>query len=168
MQSGKHHFEAVSLLTPKNGKLNISIIPALGQPNWLVPTQLILAVCDEHERKLNYLWQHDKGVQEMPVYTLIPKEIAVEKIVVLEGNSDAHRLALQTAGDIQAVDVKISDIKDVTLDEEEWQIIQKSLPHTGASYDIKSIVYQAVMMNGEIYIVPDLDKIVHYLVDLDG
>lgn len=167
MQNKKHHFEAVSLLTPKNGKLNISIIPALGQPHWLVPTQLILAVCDEQERILSYRWQHDKGVQDVPVYTLVPEEIAVEKIVVLEGNTDAHRLALQTTGAIQAVDVKISDIKDVALDEEEWQIIQKSLPHTGASYDVKSIVYQPVMMNGEIYIVPDLDKIVHYLADLD-
>lgn len=125
MKTKKHHFEAVSLLTPKNGMLNISIIPAIGQPNWLVPTALILAVVDEPERMWNYQWQHNKGSQEIPVYPLMPKDIGVDKIIILEGNTQAHRLALQTAGQIYTKDVRISDVKDVELDDEVMGDYQK-------------------------------------------
>lgn len=169
MKTKKHHFEAVSLLTPKNGMLNISIIPALGQPNWLVPTALILAVVDESERLWNYHWQHDKGSQEIPVYPLVSKELPVDKVVILEGNTDAHRLALQTSGLIQTLDVKISDVKDVELDDEEWAMITDSLPaNLSLKNGKKTHVYQGVTINDEIFIVPDLDMIVHHLVDLDG
>ena len=33
----KHSFEAVSLLTTTNGMLDVTIIPALDQPDWLFP-----------------------------------------------------------------------------------------------------------------------------------
>lgn len=169
MKTKKHHFEAVSLLTPKNGMLNISIIPAIGQPNWLVPTALILAVVDEPERMWNYQWQHNKGSQEIPVYPLMPKDIGVDKIIILEGNTQAHRLALQTAGQIYTKDVRISDVKDVELDDEEWAIIKNSLPvNFTLKNDTQTHVYQAVRIDDEIFIVPDLDMIVHHLVDLDG
>lgn len=168
MQTKKHHFEAVSLLTPKQGKLSVSIIPALGQPHWLVPTALILGVYDTPEWVWNYQWRHPQGTQEVPVYPLVSRDIGVDKVIILEGNTDAHRLALQTRGNIEALEVKISDVKDTELDEEEWQIIQNSLPYQGASYNIKNIVYQTVMLAGEVYIVPNLDNIMHYLVDLDS
>ena len=169
MKTKKHHFEAVSLLTPKNGMLNISIIPALGQPDWLVPTALILAVADENQRLWSYHWQHDKGSQEIPVDPLVSKDISVDKVIVLEGNTDAHRLALQTVGQIQTLDVKISDVKDIELDDEEWTIINNSLPaNLSFNSKEKSHIYQAVSINDEIFVVPDLDIIVHHLMDLDS
>ncbi|MDO4897502.1 MAG: hypothetical protein Q3971_09090 [Moraxella sp.] len=171
MKTNKHHFEAVSLLTPKNGMLNISIIPAIGQPNWLVPTALILAVCDDDKQTQHYHWQHTKGVQEVPVYPLVPKDIPADKMIILEGNTDAHRLALHTVGQIQTLDVKISDVKDTELDDEEWAIIQNSLPYAKTPQDDKkNHVYQPVMINNETYIIPDLDEIADYLAqpDADG
>lgn len=167
MKAKKHHFEAVSLLTPKKGMLNISIIPALGQPNWLVPTALILQVIGVQERMWTYHWQHGKGSQDIPVYPLVPKDISVDKVIILEGNSDAHRLALQTTGQIQTMDVKISDVKDVSLDEEEQAIIKNSLPSNLSAKSNNNYVHQAVSIHDEVFIVPDLDLIAQHLVDLD-
>lgn len=164
----KHHFEAVSLLTPENGMLEISIIPALGQPNWIVPRCLILDVQECHEKNWHThvgVYKYHKGttIQNVPVYPLVPKEIPADKMIVLEGNTDAQRIALQSVGDIVHLWAKISDVKDVTLDEEEMSIIQSSMPvaHQGENY-----VFQAVQIGNETYIVPDLDLMAQRLLEL--
>lgn len=169
----KHHFEAVSLLTPENGMLEISIIPALGQPNWIVPRCLILDVQECHEQN----WHTHVGVyhykpsdskqggsgQNVPVYPLVPKEIPADKMIILEGNTDAHRIALQSVGEIVHLWAKISDVKDVTLDEEEMTIIKGSMP---VAHQDENYVFQAVQIGNENYIVPDLDLMAHRLLEL--
>lgn len=165
----KHRFEAVSLLTPQNGMLKVSVIPALGQPDWLVPSALILDVQPCHEHLWNYTWQHQNGSQELPVYPLMPKELPVDKMIILEGNTDAHRLALQSMGEIHTMRVKISDVKDSELSQEELANFNSSIPHALVPDDSsQSYIYQAVTIGQELYIVPDLDLLVHRLVDLDS
>lgn len=161
----KHQFEPVSLLTAEHGVLEVTIIPAIGQPDWIVPSMLIMDIKTYHERLWTYLWQE----QELAVYHLVPKEIEVDKLIILEGNTDVHRLAIQTVGELITKQVRISDVKDVTLSDEELASIQLFI--SGLSKDADSqenFVYQAVMLDGETYVVPDLDLIAHRLVDLDG
>lgn len=169
-QMQKHSFEAVSLLTADNGVLEISIIPAIGQPDWLVPTALILNIEHYEERIWTYLWRYGNQAQEVAVYHLVPKEIPADTLVILEGNSDVHRLALQTTGEIANLKVRISDVKDVELNEEEASFMTLSTPNlpTRQQHDHDNYLYQAVEIAGEIYVVPDLDLIAHHLVDLDG
>lgn len=159
----KHAFEPVSLLTVENGLLNLAVIPASNQPDWLVPRSLILAIEPYHEHIWTYLWQG----QEMAVYHLTPKGAKVDKLVVLEGNTDVHRLALQTTGDIRYLDVRIADVRDVSLPEEMIAQMMESIPSV-AEQDGLDYIHQAVMIQGKTYIVPELDLIVHHLVDLDS
>lgn len=164
----KHNFEAVSLLTVENGVLEVAIIPAHNQPDWLVPKSLIMSIDAYQERIWTYLWQG----QEVAVYHLAPKGERVDKLIVLEGNSDVHRLALQTFGEIGYRQVRISDVRDYTLPDEEIEHMAKYIPSLFAGVDDSDhqleFLYQAVTLDNEIYIVPDLDIIAHRLVDLDS
>lgn len=161
----KHQFEPVSLLTAEHGTIEVTAIPAIGQPDWLVPTALIMSVDEYHERIWTYLWRG----QEVSVYHLIPKDIEVDKLVILEGNSDVHRLALQTAGELTTRRVRISDVTDIVLSDEEIANIQLSIPNLpNREQRQENYLYQAVMLDGEMYVVPDLDLIAHRLVDLDS
>lgn len=160
----KHNFEPVSLLTVKNGVLELAIIPAVNQPNWLIPRSLILEIYDYNERIWTYLWRS----QEVAVYHLIPRGQMPDKLVIVEGNSDVHRLALQTYGDIFYKSVRISDVKDVPLDAAARKQIIQAVPSLMGGEDDLDFVYEVVEVEDEIYIVPELDLIAHRLVDLDS
>lgn len=156
----KHQFEPVSLLTAEHGALKVTIIPVHGQPSWVIPSSLILSIDDYHEYIWTYLWQE----QEVSVYHLIPKNVTPDKLIILEGNSDVHRLALQVAGELITKTVRISDVKDVTLNKEELANIKSNHGDTAQ----EEYLNQAVMLDDELCIIPDLDLIAHQLVDLDG
>lgn len=231
-QIQKHSFEAVSLLTAENGLLNLTVIPAINQPDWLIPTDLILSVDDYHERIWTYLWNN----QEVAVYHLVPRDMQPDKLIVLEGNTDVHRIALQTKGTLHKKAVRISDVKDADLPPQYQAVDEMHTPpiHIIAQPNLESIqteanqdptddliyddmatddlqnldlttdeslnleetsnleadlanldnpedkptdtpsviqvpyVFQSVEIEGQIYLVPDLDRISHRLVDLDG
>lgn len=161
----KHTFEPVSLLTVENGVLEVAIIPAMNQPAWLVPKSLILSIESYSERIWTYLW---KG-REVSVYHLIPKGQDPDKLVILEGNTDVHRLALQTTGDVHYMSVRISDVKDVVLDPALREQMVANIPSLlGDDNNELDFMYEAVMVDGVTYIVPELDLIGHQLVDLDS
>lgn len=150
-QVKKHSFEPVSLLTVENGVLELAIIPASNQPDWLVPKTLILAIDEYDEYIWTYLWQG----QEVSVYHLSERD-KVSHLVVLEGNTDVHRLALQINGAVSYKNVRISDVKDAILPE----------TMTGGISD--DFIYQTVSIDGVLYLVPEFDLISHRLVDLDS
>ncbi|KAA0915080.1 hypothetical protein [Psychrobacter sp. ANT_WB68] len=162
----KHSFEAVSLLTTNNGMLDVTIVPAVDQPDWIIPSSLILSVeaCSEHT--WNYEWQQ----QEVAVFHLLPRHQTPEKMIILEGNTTAHRIALQTAGELRQLQARISDVKDVELPEH----FIKPNGNIDTVYErvqedvVLSYLFQAVMIEDTFYLVPDLDKIAHQLVDLDS
>ena len=190
-QIKKHSFEAVSLLTTSKGVLDVTIIPAMNQPDWIVPSSLILGV-EAHEERI---WTHIWNQQEVSVFHLLPSDEPVDKLVILEGNTVVHRLALQTRGELQQLQVRISDVKDTELPEEDldiaisnidWNLIEEGNfnihhPTTESKYFtnsniveervkenvVISYMFQTVMINDVAYLVPDLDKIAHQLVDLD-
>lgn len=159
----KHKFEPVSLLTAEHGTLTLCVIPAHNQPDWLVPQEMVLSVDDFDERIWTYLW-HGRFMQEVAVYHLVGRDMPVDKLVVLEGNTDVHRLALQTAGEIGTLTVRISDVKDAPLPEE---LRAKMLVDGFASTDLHYL-FQTVRIHDKLYLVPDLDSIAHNLVDLDS
>ena len=79
----KHSFEAVSLLTTNNGMLDVTIVPASNQPDWLIPSSLILSVDDYDKRTSLYEWQQ----QDVVVFHLLPESETPDKMIVLEGNT---------------------------------------------------------------------------------
>ncbi|WP_243453212.1 hypothetical protein [Psychrobacter coccoides] len=188
----KHSFEAVSLLTTSKGMLEVTVIPALNQPDWIIPSSLILSVDAYDEHILTYLWQQ----QEVAVFHLVPDDQQVDTIIVLEGNTVAHRLALQTAGEIRQMQVRISDVEDAELPDVYRQQAQSNSAaihsseegsqHQQSASDgfndtelevtanrfrenvVTSYMFQTVMIDNVHYLVPDLDKIAHQLVDLDS
>lgn len=161
----KHSFEAVSLLTVENGFLDVTIIPAKNQPDWLVPTSLIMSVESYDERIWTYLWNN----QEVAVYHLIPKGEVPDKLIILEGNTEVHRPALQTKGELRQKSVAISDVKDIELPQNIQEHMMAHIPSLINNEDNRlDYMYQAVLMNDNIYIVPELDLISHQLVDLDS
>lgn len=188
----KHSFEAVSLLTTSKGMLEVTVIPAMNQPDWIIPSSLILSIDDYDERIATYLWQQ----QEVAVFHLVPSDEAVDTLIVLEGNTVAHRIALQTAGQPYQIQVRISDVEDSELPERYRQIAQNNsdanhddgntlksdhASNENANNDaedtaeerfrenvVTSYMFQTVVIDDIPYLVADLDKIAHQLVDLDS
>ncbi|WP_299186955.1 hypothetical protein [uncultured Psychrobacter sp.] len=171
----KHSFEAISLLTTDNGMLEVTIIPAANQPDWIIPSSLILSVDDSNERVWTYQWEQ----KEVAVFHLLPHEQPIDKTIVLEGNTNAHRFALQTAGNLHHMKVSISEVKDAELPEHYLQVSinnnnttskEKEERAVGSQFKeniITSYMFQTVTINDTPYLIPDLDKIAHQLFDLN-
>ncbi|MEZ7517679.1 hypothetical protein ACQKDA_04285 [Psychrobacter sp. NPDC078370] len=160
----KHSFEAVSLLTTNNGMLDVTIVPAANQPDWIIPSSLILSVNESQQQVSRYDWQQ----QDLAVFNLLLQNQTPEKMIVLEGNTTDHRFALQTAGDLRQLQARISEVKDVETPEQFSTTNGKDREEYFDKNDISSYLYQTVMIDDEIYLVPDLDKIAYHLIDLDG
>ena len=162
----KHSFEAVSLLTTNNGMLDVTIVPATDQPDWLIPSSLILSVDEYSEHTWIYEWQQ----QEVAVFHLLPRHQTPDKMIILEGNTTAHRIALQTAGELRQIQARISDVKDIDLPEHFIKTDSKTdtVQQRVQEDVVLSYLFQAVMIDDTVYVVPDLDKIAHQLVDLDS
>ena len=69
---------------------------------------------DYNERTSTYTWQQ----QEVAVFSLLAQDMTAEKMIVLEGNTTEHRLALQTAGELRQLQVRIAEVKDVEIPEQ--------------------------------------------------
>jgi hypothetical protein len=160
----KHSFEAVSLLTTNNGMLDVTIVPAFNQPDWIIPSSLILSVDELQQQVSRYDWQQ----QDLAVFHLLLQDQAPDKMIVLEGNTTDHRFALQTAGDLRQLQARISEVKDVETPEQFSTTNGKDREEYFDKNDVSSYLYQTVMIDDEIYLVPDLDKIAHYLIDSDS
>ena len=160
----KHSFEAVSLLTTNNGMLDVTIVPAVNQPDWIIPSSLILSVDESQQQVSRYDWQQ----QDLAVFHLLLQNQTPDKMIVLEGNTTDHRFALQTAGDLRQLQARISEVKDVETPEQFSTTNGKDREEYFDKNDVSSYLYQTVMVDDEIYLVPDLDKIAYHLIDLDG
>lgn len=182
----KHSFEAVSLLTTARGRLDVTMIPAYNQPDWLIPSSLILAIDSYQQWTDRYLWQQ----QQLPVFHLQAPEQAVDKIIIIEGNTAKQRMALQTAGELRQIQLCISEVRDIVLPKHYQQtstadstietsyqsytssgptIERNALDNNAGDYqqlteeNIISYLLQTVMIDGQPYLIADLDKIAHQL-----
>ena len=91
-------------------------------------------------------------------------------MIVLEGNTSAHRIALQMAGELRQLQARISDVKDIDLPEYFIKTDDKidDVDERVQEDDVLSYLFQTVMIDNTLYLVADLDKIAHQLVDLDS
>ncbi len=163
----KHSFEAVSLLTTNNGMLDVTIVPAFNQPDWLIPSSLILSVDDYDKRTALYEWQQ----QDVAVFHLLPENETPDKMIVLEGNTSSHRVALQTAGELQQLQARIAEVKDIELPESfnDTKSVDNSEVMIPLDENVVlSYLFQAVMIDHTVYLVPDLDNIAYQLIDLNS
>lgn len=154
-QISKHSFEAVSLLTTNNGMLDVTIIPAFNQPDWIIPSSLILHVDDCQEYTSIHTWQQ----QSVPVFHLFPQDQTPDKVIVLEGNTVEQRFALQTIGALHELQARISEVKDTDL-------LEPSEQTTVDEKFVLSYLFQTVNIDQIDYLVPDLDKIAHHLMNV--
>lgn len=160
----KHSFEAVSLLTTDNGMLDVTMIPAMNQPDWIIPTSLILSIETHTERTSSYLWQQ----HSVAVFHLLPSEQAADKVIILEGNTVLHRIALQTVGELRQTKLRIAEVRDIDtpkLYEESNHDLNMNMETLDENI-VLSYLFQTVIINDMIYLIPDLDKIAHQLVNL--
>lgn len=170
--------EHIGILSVTTGQLDIVKIPVVGAPDWILPQSLILSVEPYRERIWNFLWRN----QDVVVYHLLPKTVQPDYIVVVESVTDVHRIGLQIQGEISYHSVRIADLKDVDdttyqqvlaekYPERLEQLIQQQAP-VQPSYqpqlNQQSFVFQPVILAGEICVIPDLDSLSHFLVDLDS
>jgi len=161
----KHSFEAVSLLTTSNGMLDVTVIAAVDQPDWIVPTSLILDIEDSTEQIGTHVWQQ----QQLPVFHLFLRAQTPSKMIVIEGNTSEQRIALQSVDTPHALQVRISDVKDVDLPEHyatSMSDIQQNESHSTHNIDdVSAFWYQAVMIDNIVYLIPDVDKLAHHLIE---
>lgn len=79
-------------------------------------------------------------------------------------------IALQTAGELRHLQARLSEVKGVELPEHFYK--------TDSNIDtvfervqedvVLSYLFQTVMIDNTLYLVPDLDKIAHQLINLDS
>lgn len=177
-QMKKHSFEAVSLLTAANGMLAATIIPAINQPDWIVPSSLILDSLEyseeAHSANDNELKRYSWQQQQVATFCLLPTEQAPDKVVILEGNAADQRLALLTKGELRHIEVSISEVQDSALPEQYCastnDIEDSATTNNSAATDhlvsedsISSYLFQALVIDQTVYIVADLDKIAYQL-----
>ena len=84
-------------------------------------------------------------------------------MVVLEGVADAHRIVLQTNKEVETMRVRISEVKDVQLSQEDTECIKNATPQALLKAGRTHFAYQAVMIGQNTYIIPDLDAIAEAL-----
>lgn len=132
--------------------------------------------------------------QNIAVYHLLPQSITPEKIVVVESVTDVHRIALQIHGEVTFHTVRLTDLRDATPEDlqnhdfvlpaveamdtiEAGTEVETDTPLEGDNNTsnltpsvalAQDFIYQPVMFQGELCVVPELDKLSHYLVDLDS
>ncbi|MES1963880.1 hypothetical protein M0N77_00865 [Psychrobacter sp. AH5] len=181
-QIKKHAFEAVSLLTAANGMLKATIIPAINQPDWIVPSSLILDSIEDSRQDVDkakfYLWQQ----QPVAVFRLLPTDQLANSVFILEGNSVEQRLALKTKGQSREIEVSISEVQDCELPKKYRTTTQSLINDSDANTtntntntdldaevvsedQLSSYLFQTILINETVYMVPDLDKIVHQLIN---
>lgn len=170
--------EHMGILSVTTGQLDIAKVPVQGAPDWIIPQSLILAIEPYPEQIWNFLWRG----QDVAVYHLLPKNSAPDSIVVVESVTDVHRIGLQIQGEVSMHSVRIADLKDADNDTYE-NILALQYPAVLAqraslaepvkpSYQPQVMqqdyVFQPVIFEDEVCVVPDLDKLSHFLVDLDS
>lgn len=171
--------EHLGILSVTTGQLEIAKIPVQGAPDWIIPQSLIISIDPYREQIWNYLWRG----QDVSVFHLLPKTMTPDSLVVVESATDVHRIALQIQGEVSYHSVRIADLKDadtatyehiLSIQYPEVLAQREALAEASAGSRYLSpvmqqdYVFQPVTFEGELCVVPDLDKLSHFLVDLDS
>lgn len=130
--------QAVSLLTTTTGLIDIYFVAVHNQPDWILPQNLVLAVEEVQGYPNTIEWQG----QHIPVHSLLAVNASEPAILlILEGSDDQQRIALLSSRQPRASRIRISTLHD-TND-------SRVLPYA----------YQKVMLEQDMYQVPDIDRL---------
>ncbi|MEY4516958.1 MAG: hypothetical protein RL180_1304 [Pseudomonadota bacterium] len=130
--------QTISLLTTTTGLIDIHVIDAKDQPAWIVPQNLVLDVVPTPANTQVLHWNE----QTLPVLSLLGASgVATQTVVavVLEGETDQHRVAVLTSQPPASQRIRISGLHDADS-------------KTSAPY-----CFQLVKLEGIDYQVPALD-----------
>lgn len=147
MKNSPSSLKISPLLMLNQGGLNITIIPRGTQPDWIVPSALILDSMACSERVSSYEWQQ----QPLAVYSLLLTNAAPTTVVILQGSSEQQRLGLLIEGALTERYIQVSDIKDLDTS-----------PISTAS-TAPNFVFQEVILDQQVFVVPDLAKLAKML-----
>jgi hypothetical protein len=109
--SGVDVNQTISLLTTTTGLIDIHVIDAKDQPAWIVPQSLVLDVVPAPANIQVLHWNE----QTLPVLSLLGSSgVATQTVVavVLEGETDQHRVAVLTSQPPASQRIRISGLHD--------------------------------------------------------
>ncbi|MEC7118332.1 MAG: hypothetical protein VXW65_00305 [Pseudomonadota bacterium] len=131
--------QTISLLTTTTGLIDIYALAVDGEPDWIVPQSLVLEIVPLPNAKAKHIeWQD----QQIPTHSLLPNTVKGAAVAVLiEGDTDASRIALIVETTPVSMRVRISNLRDTNN--------SQVLPH----------VYQKVLLENKLYQVPDIDRL---------
>ena len=131
--------QTINLLTTTTGFIDIYVLSVEGEPDWIIPQNLVIDTVDTTAQSTSLAWQG----QQIPLKSLLGQTPSVTEAiaVILEADNDIARIGVLTATPPKPMRVRISNLRD-TND-------SSVLPHA----------YQKVLFADQIYQVPDLDRI---------
>lgn len=131
--------QTISLLTTTTGMIDIYVLSVEGEPDWIVPQNLVLETLSIVTPATSVEWQG----QQIPLKSLLGKKSPPVSafVVLLEAENDAARIGVVTAMPPTALRVRISNLRDTN----DSQVLVNA--------------YQKVLLADQLYQVPDLDRI---------
>lgn len=131
--------QTISLLTTTTGLIDIYALSAQGEPDWIVPQNLVLDTLKVPAKSSVVTWQN----QQIPLKSLLGQKSDQSEAVavLLEGENDATRIGVLIASPPKPMRVRISNLRDAN----DSQVLLNA--------------YQKVMLEDQLYQVPDLDRI---------
>ena len=139
----QHASQTISLLTTTTGLIDIYVLSVAGEPDWIIPQNLVLDTLTISADATSVQWKN----QQIPLKSLLGQNIATAEAVavLLEADNDAARIGVLTDAAPKPMRVRISNLRDAN----DSQVLLNA--------------YQKVMLADELYQVPDLDKVTETL-----
>lgn len=131
--------QTISLLTTTTGLIDIYALSVQGEPDWIIPQNLVLDTISVPAQSTSVAWQG----QQIPLKSLLGKApIVTEAIaVLLEADNDSGRIGVLTSTAPKAMRVRISNLRDAN------------------DSSVLMNAYQKVLLEEQLYQVPDLDRV---------
>jgi hypothetical protein len=135
--------QTISLLTTTTGLVDIYLVAIAGEPEWVIPQNLVLEISQIDAQATTIEWEG----QAIPIQSFLPDGYqGLGTLVVLEGQDDQHRIGVLTQATPKSMRIRISSLHD-TND-------AMVLPYA----------YQKVLLDQNLYQVPDIDRLTAQLV----
>lgn len=131
--------QTISLLTTTTGFIDIYALTVEGEPDWILPQNLVMDTVSVPAQSTSVEWQG----QQIPLKSLLGKKPSTTEAiaVLLEADNDAARIGVLTAVQPKTMRVRISNLRDAN------------------DSSVLLNAYQKVLLEDQMYQVPDLDRI---------
>ncbi len=135
--------QTISLLTTTTGLIDIYALSVQGEPDWIIPQNLVLDTVSVPAQSTSVAWQG----QQIPLKSLLGKSPSVTEAfaVLLEADNDTARIGILTSVPPKPMRVRISNLRDTN--------------DSGVLLN----AYQKVLLEDQLYQVPDLERVTHAL-----